>query len=213
MKFERIIWAMVVGALIALLCFRECTRPKPCGTARKIDTAWVKVTDTIAARPVPAAVSPYKKQVTPGLPALTEPAATHICPADYLTDNPVCNDTAFYTETYNIKTDTTHYGTIAVRDTVTGNRITGRSVIPSLNIPVVTITDTVEKKVTVSRFQLYIGLGATGNKATIGIGPSVLVKTKKDQAFTAGAYFTRNGWQYNATIYKKISFNFLKPKK
>jgi uncharacterized protein YaiE (UPF0345 family) len=113
----------------------------------------------------------------------------------------------FATTTYK---DTLHLGKeigyIAVTDTVTSNAIKGR--LWSANVKQKTVTETVVVKEP-AKVQVFIGGTAVLNKEELlsGAGPNLLLKTKKDRIYSAGAIFGTNGViSVQGGLHWKLSF-------
>lgn len=201
MKWERVIWALVVGALITLLLLKQCRSTKPCPVvSTKIDTVYRRIVDTIPGKPQIVVV---KKFITAPAP---DNGTGSFTSADYADP---CDDTTVYFDSRIIST-----GNINIIDTIAGNRIAGRSVVAELHTPVITntVTYTVEKQVPERKAQLYYGITAAGNYHTgqFGLGPALMLKTKTDNAFSIGAIYTNSGWLYQFGFHKKLSLKFNK---
>lgn len=86
-----------------------------------------------------------------------------------------------------------------IQDTISQNKIQGRSFSANFNLPTITIAKIIEPK---NRNQLYLGfigdLKHSNNQ--IGIGGSIALKTAKNTLFTATA--TMNGYSFG--YYKKF---------
>lgn len=94
----------------------------------------------------------------------------------------------FATRNYS-KTEEVAYGNLTINDTVSQNRITGRSIILTQDIPLIKETVTVEAK---KRAVLYFGINAIGNKENIPFASGVTLdlKLRNDIMIGGGAYFT-----------------------
>lgn len=115
----------------------------------------------------------------------------------------------YYSKVYYKDSSLTKWGAILIMDTITKNRIAGRSVITDFTIPVVTntITKSIEQK---KRNQVYIGLNLQGkaDDYLFAAGPSLMFKTKSDKAFEIGALFNKGGYMtYQAGLKWNISFH------
>lgn len=168
----------------------------------KIDTVWQRVKDTILLdHPVPYKVVYYKEKVLRDTLETVETVLQHVDSArilnQYLSVRP-------YDTTIQVQ-----YGTIQLIDTVTQNRITGRSVFLTQDIPIVkeTVTLTQPKRVV-----LYFSIAAIGNKDHLpyASGAGLGLKLKND-AFIEGMGYFLSGDQpamYGASI--KIPIRFRK---
>jgi hypothetical protein len=119
-------------------------------------------------------------------------------------------DTAAIIESYLQKVgykDTVHtkYGFVRIYDTVTQNRIIARRVFTDFDVPLVTNTITIRDK---PRGEVYIGAGGMWNcqEKLLGVGPSLMYKSKRDQVFEVGAMVnTASQLSYFAGLKFKIS--------
>lgn len=110
----------------------------------------------------------------------------------------------WYTTRIYTDTNKSQYGTFYISDTLQKNKIQGRRIIADWNVPTA-INNTTQ--VIPQKLQLYIGgsLGSSGK--TIGFGPDLLLKTKKDQIYSIGAsYIPDVGTYYHGSIFWKIHF-------
>jgi hypothetical protein len=104
---------------------------------------------------------------------------------------------------YYSDTSKTKYGNVIIQDTVEGI-IKARRVITDFKIPIITRTVTVSKK---ERNQVYFGLGGGYNAQDpeLYVGPSLMLKTKKDHVFEVGSMInTKNQWMIQASMKFKI---------
>lgn len=198
-NLERYGWMAIVAALIVLLFLQQCNQPAPCPGVipGKADTVYLTTTDTIQGKPLPVAI--IKKQAATYLPD-TGHQPSHICPADYYEYG--CSWQSIYSDTTK-----TAYGNIVIEDTISNNLIQHRKVITNLSIPQITRVDTVHKNIYPKTAQVYLGIDAIGasRQQLFGVGPSISFKTKKEKIITATAFFTRNGWVYQAGYKWKLS--------
>jgi hypothetical protein len=86
-----------------------------------------------------------------------------------------------------------------IQDTISQNKIQGRSFSANFNLPTITITKILETK---SKNQLYLGFigDLKHSNGQIGIGGSIALKTAKNTLYTATA--TMNGYSFG--YYKKF---------
>lgn len=181
------LYQLIILFLCVLLCLQQCSsctaikgyqkQLDECKAGRPvinvpqvvaIDTQFVHHTDTVTH----TKLQPYKVVV----PRVDSFVAFEPLPFDTAAFLQNYFSTAFYTDTTK-----TSYGRIVISDTLSQNRITGRSVITDLTIPTVTVTK--EKTVEApKRTQVYVTLLATGSEeAPLGaLGGGFLLKTKKD---------------------------------
>jgi hypothetical protein len=96
---------------------------------------------------------------------------------------------------YYSNTSPVEYGTVIINDTVTQNRITGRSVILNQNIPEITKTVTLRDP---KRNVFYAGIVALGNAANLpyASGLTFDLKLKNDMMIGGGGLLTRDKAMY-----------------
>lgn len=102
------------------------------------------------------------------------------------------------------RTIPTRYGNIIQRDTTEQNRLITGTAILDFTIPEKTVTKTLLQKKTA---QVYWGVEAQGQRANFlsAFGPSLLLKTKRDNIYRVGALYNTDGFlQYQAGMYWKI---------
>lgn len=194
---ERLPYWIVI--LLLIIFIRQCTGSKPCAPCKEVvSTAAFKkdtvyILDTVY---VSGYVPSIQKEFTPVVTATsyTEVDTTAII-ADY-------EKQRMYKDSQNVTN-----GYVLIFDTVAKNRIKGRSFIANIKKEVVTntITNTVVERQK-PRNQLYLGIGAYGNK-TMPInaaGASLMLKTKRDKVYEAGAFVDWNGtvWYYCGMKFK-----------
>lgn len=187
MKLPAAIYQLLIGFLLCLLCLQHCSsctainglqkQVDECRAGRPvinvpqvtaIDTQFIHHTDTVTH----TKLQPYKVIV----PRVDSFVAFEPLPFDTAAFLKNYFSTAFYADTTK-----SEYGSIVISDTLSQNRITGRSVITDLRLPTITVTKerTVEAP---KRTQVYVTLLATGSEeAPLGaLGGGFLLKTKKD---------------------------------
>jgi hypothetical protein len=105
------------------------------------------------------------------------------------------NQAKIYSDT--IKIDS--LGFAYIQDTISQNKIQGRSFSANFNLTTITITKLIEPK---SKNQLYLGFigDLRHDNKQIGIGGSIALKTAKNTLYTATA--TMNGYSFG--YYKKF---------
>jgi len=121
----------------------------------------------------------------------------------YLIDS--IKDTITIVKDYNqvkVYSDTMRIDSIGyayIQDTISQNKIQGRSFSANFNLPTITITKLIEPK---SKNQLYLGFigDLKHSNGQIGIGGSIALKTAKNTLYTATA--TMNGYSFG--YYKKF---------
>jgi hypothetical protein len=105
------------------------------------------------------------------------------------------NQVKVYSDTMRIDS----IGYAYIQDTISQNKIQGRSFSANFNLPTITITKILETK---SKNQLYLGFigDLKHSNGQIGIGGSIALKTAKNTLYTATA--TMNGYSFG--YYKKF---------
>lgn len=112
-------------------------------------------------------------------------------------------DSAFYSDTVNID-----HGTAIINDTITENRIAGRGIKSTIQIPIIKETVTIFQP---PRNIVYLGFSGTGSKQNFfySIGTDLSLKTRNDRIYSAGVNLTRD----NQVLYEggfKIPLKFSK---
>lgn len=95
-------------------------------------------------------------------------------------------------------------GFVAIKDTVSENKIIGRRYVSSLKMMIVNKTLTVREP---NKWQLHAGFGASFDKINLmnGLHGDILIKTKKDKIFSIGMGIDHTSTPFvNTTIYWKI---------
>lgn len=103
-----------------------------------------------------------------------------------------------FSDTFKLK-----YGKVYVQDTVQQNRIIGRSFGADLLVPVVKESLTVEK---LPKNELYLGVRTDWQKngTFVGIGPSLLLKTKRQRIYGVGVSLANGQPIYNIQMNIKL---------
>jgi hypothetical protein len=168
---------LIIAALVAIIILqRSCNQPPKPVVVTKVDTVWIRYQDTIVDyHPVPVEVIKNGKPVQ-----VTKHDTTF-----YVTKEAV--DTATILSDYfaqRIYSDTAvgDHGKIYIKDTVTQNKIVGRSIRADLLFP---STNTI--KPAPLKAKVFAGLGLGNNTQNIGFGPRLFLLTKRDALYGAGA--------------------------
>ena len=190
-------YLMIIAVLVIIILLQKGCSPKvPCPdggepiTTVKIDTEYV---DKVVVKPV---YKPGETQYLPGLiDTITTPIDTTAILKDYLA-------TRIYSDTLKIDS----IGFVYVSDTVSKNEIQARSFVANYKIPIIkeTITTVIPPK---PKNQLYIGAEGIGSKREpiSYFGSTLVLKTKKDAMYTAGAGYSLNqGFSLKAGVLWKI---------
>lgn len=204
MTIERNIYRIILAAAVGYILFLQmCNRPEPCTDLQvksvKVDTgkiieqfksAWQKPTpDTIIKPGKPPA--PEKIYVERDPLIIVEPVDTTAILQDYFAR-------AFYRDTL-----LTQYGTVAIEDTISQNRIQARRWATNFTIPTITKTVTLEAK---PRSQLYAGFSGLFGQQAIGAEINLSLKTKRDQFYEAGAGLFGANWYGHVGTKFKLHF-------
>lgn len=127
---------------------------------------------------------------------------------DYFTKRP-------YSETVQIKTDSTSYGTVTVKETIFKNRLFNRTYDFNINIP--TYTETIVVKELPKR-QIYVGAGINFDQVNLlnSAYGGILYKTRKDHIYGINLGISTNFEQVTpfigGSVYWKIKLKKDKPK-
>lgn len=193
---KHIVYGLIIAILLVLLLKAECGKPKDGGIIKvngqkvrviehKIDTQYVPVkikgrTDTLI----------EDTTIYVEVPVIDSLLMSQIA-KDYYAKR-VFNDT------FRIS-----YGKIYVQDTVQQNRIVGRSFGADLLVPVVKESLTVEK---LPKNELYLGVRTDWEKSGtfVGIGPSLLLKTKRQRIYGVGVSLVNGKPIYNIQMNIKL---------
>lgn len=193
---KHIVYGLIIAILLVFLLKAECGKPKDGGIIKvngqkvrviehKIDTQYVPVkikgrTDTLI----------EDTTIYVEVPVIDSLLMSQIA-KDYYAKR-VFNDT------FRI-----NYGKIYVQDTVQQNRIVGRSFGADLLVPVVKESLTVEK---LPKNELYLGVRTDWEKSGtfVGIGPSLLLKTKRQRIYGVGVSLVNGKPIYNIQMNIKL---------
>lgn len=183
----------LLGAVACFFLIKGCMVPS---VKTVTQTTYIKSWDT-AYQPV---LNPYKVVQEP-VYVYKDRAGKH--DTEYLV-RPADVDTAailkdFFAQVLYNDTMLVKYGVVIIKDTISQNRIAGRSVMERFEIP--TVTTIVTKTLPPSR-ELYLG-GIIGYQ--VGVG--ALYKDRKDQLFGASMSLTQHGTLLGLSYYRKISIH------
>jgi hypothetical protein len=187
-KYSILLICFIIGALL----FRGCK----CGGEKvkeppivRIDTFWKKQDTFISYVPQPYKVLvPYKvkgETIYKDSVSLIEVVPTDT--AEMLTDY---RSIRYYKDSFQVK-----YGKVFSYDTVRNNRIIGKGIATSFNIPVVTKTYTIEAQ---KRNVVLFGVSLIGNKASplFGTEFTLDLKNKNDRVYEVGGLLLKGGDLY-----------------
>lgn len=212
----------VAGLLIGILlcrvfsCTPKCPEVKP---IVKVDTVYKPAKDStdwyqpkitfIEGGNIAAAVAPVKvPKPTAVVYADTIAAKTHgfyldwsDLSSDHLANGAPGVESVFYSDT-----TATKYGNVIIQDTIAFNRIQARRVLTDFTLPEITRVVTKEQP---KHNELYAGFLLQGSRQSLltGMGPSLILKTKKDKVFDIAAlYSINNSLMLQAGVHYKLSF-------
>lgn len=195
-----IVFVLVGIIIVQRACNSPVVKQAPVVTV-KTDTVWIVRHDTVQGAPR------IDKQFVAGKQVRI--MDTEWLPIDAIVDTAriLRNYFAKNYYPYNIKTA---YGSLTILDTISQNKILSRTVINNLRIPEVTTTKTITIQAKPS-LQVYLGGSLLGGKDNVlsGFGPDLLLKTKSDQIYQIGAYYTTEGKiAYRAGLMWKVKIHF-----
>ena len=171
---------IIIGVLLVIIVMMRSCGPvihdPDVVTLTTTDTLWIKGKDSIVYKPGIV-------QILPG-DTIYKDVDTLAILKDYFSK-------VVYEDT--IKLDT--FGYVLVKDIITQNRVQNRTTVKNYKFPVITNTTTT----TITnppKTQVYVGFDIVGSptQPINYFGPSVLLKTKKDQMYTGGVGLTSDGW-------------------
>lgn len=187
----------LLGAVACFFLMRGCNTPV---VKTVSDTTYIKSWDTVHDAPKVSKVI-YQTQKSTGdflsrlllgsvvrrPDTIRTPVDTAMILKDFFAE-------ALYNDTLRVK-----YGLVIIRDTISQNRIAGRSVIERFSFPDVTTTKTVTEG---SKRMLFVG-----PDIGFGIGASAAYKTKTDHLFGLGYMLTAHGGMLDLSYKWKISIH------
>ena len=190
----------VIAFLLLVLLFRTCRNPYPISSPQIIrDTTWVIKDSIIYSKP----------QVTKVIPATS---TKEYYTREYLPDTNYQKLLLQYREVVDkllsqniyldsIKIDTTGYAYIS--DTISQNKISGRSLSYSIKYPTIRQTITIPEK---KRNQLYAGFSILGQPLPLNsLNAELLLKNKADNIFGVSLGITSDTKiKYGVRYYTKI---------
>lgn len=192
---------LIIGVLLLVIFLQRCDTDKPVTSIPpvvKIDTVWVKHDSVIYSKPKIITV-------VKGVPEIQYVPDTSYSKLviQYKSLVDLCTAKNVYSDT--LKIDSIGY--VNVKDTISKNRIQGRSYNYNLKYPVVTKTITLQAPL---KTQVYMGGGLQGNQYNIvnQFSAGLLLKTKKDQIYGLYTGINNNGRiQYGLQTYWKIKLH------
>lgn len=192
---------LIIGVLLLVIFLQRCNTDKPITPVPpvvKIDTVWVKHDSVIYSKPKVITVI----KGVPEIQYVPDPSYDKLV-LQYKDLVNLCTAKNVYSDTLKID----FIGYVNVKDTISKNRIQGRSYNYNLKYPVVTKTITLQAP---PKTQVYIGGGLQGNQYNIvnQFSAGLLLKTKKDQIYGLYTGIDNNGRiQYGLQTYWKIKLH------
>lgn len=193
---KHIIYGLIIAILLVFLIKAECGKPKE-GKIIKVDGQKVRV---IEHKIDTQYISVKQKGKTD---TLIEDTIIYVkVPVmDSLLMTKIAED--YYAKRVFNDTFRINYGKIYVQDTVQQNKIIGRTFGADLLVPVVKETLTVEK---LPKNEVYLGVRTDWQKngTFVGIGPSLLLKTKRQRIYGVGVNLVDGKPIYNIQMNIKL---------
>lgn len=199
---------IVIIFLLCLLFIKSCNNnPSPISSPKIIrDTTWVYKDSVIYSKP----------QIYKSIPAIS---TKEYYTKEYLPDTNYSKLLAQYKDIVNkllaqniyldsAKIDTIGY--VYLKDTISSNKISGRSVSYSVKYPIIKETIVIPEK---KRNQVYAGFSILGQPFPINsLNGELLFKNKSDNIFGASVGITSDSKiQYGVKYYYKINLKWLNP--
>jgi hypothetical protein len=193
---KHIVYGLIISFLLILLFRSECGKPKDGGII-KVNGQKVKVIEhKIDTQYVPVKVKGRTDTLIEDTTIYVEvPILDSVELRKRLED--------YYAKKVFNDTFRINYGKIYVQDTVQQNRIIGRLFGADLLVPVVKESLTVEK---LPKNELYLGVRTDWEKngTFVGIGPSLLLKTKRQRIYGVGVNLVNGKPVYNIQMNIKL---------
>lgn len=192
---KNIIYLIIIGFLAIFILKSECGKPKAPGQDIKIDGKKYELikTDTI-----------YKEHTTKvykkGKDIFHDTTIYVEIPKDIVIDTQaILKD--FYAKNAYIDTLHTDLGPVVVKDTIQKNKMAGRSYEAYLKTKEI-VTYVKDKP----KAQLYLGFRGdfTSDKKFGGVGPQMMLKTKKNKIYGVGVMLTNDKPVYSANFAFKL---------
>lgn len=189
-----------IAILLLIVFIRQCTGSKPCAPCEQTVSSIETKTDTLYLLD-----TLYVPSYVPELVTVTDPIINNAAAYTEVDTSAIISDyekQRMYRDSQAVKN-----GYVLIYDTIAQNQIKGRSFTANIKETIVTntITNTVIQQQK-QRNQLYLGIGAYGNKEVPinAAGASLMLKTKRDRIYEAGAFVDWKGtvWYYGGMKFK-----------
>lgn len=202
-KYKNYVIIALIGVLIIFLLFKKCGNSS--GTTTKVDTVYQKeIVKETSYIPKLDTVYYVRDKIRFKWDTLYEERLVlDTTDTNYDVYIDTCNYAEFYSTKIYKDTVRNKYGFVAIKDTISQNRLQGRGISSEFNIPIVT------KTITEKRNQLYVGAGMFGSETELlkGYEAGLLFKTRQDRILSLSYNQTFNGDHfYKAGVYFKLSF-------
>ena len=192
---KHIVYGLIIAFLLIFILKSECGKPK--GEIVKVDGKKYEVLKhTIDTQYVPVKIKGTKDTIV-------EDTTIYV-------EVPVMDSTELrkYVEEYYAKkvyndTIKLEYGKIFIHDTISTNKIINRAFAADLLIPTITDTKIVKE---LPKNQIYLGVrgDVTQGYSLFGIGPQIMLKTKKNKIYGVGMMMTQDKPIYSVNFAFKL---------
>jgi hypothetical protein len=194
---KHIVYGLIIAFLLIFILKSECGKPKGQGEIVKVDGKKYEVLKhTIDTQYVPVKIKGTRDTIV-------EDTTIYV-------EVPVMDSTELrkYVEEYYAKkvyndTIKLEYGKIFIHDTISTNKIINRAFAADLLIPTITDTKIVKE---LPKNQIYLGVrgDVTQGYSLFGVGPQIMLKTKKNKIYGVGMMMTQDKPIYSVNFAFKL---------
>lgn len=194
---KHIVYGLIIAFLLIFILKSECGKPKGQGEIVKVDGKKYEVLKhTIDTQYVPVKIKGTKDTIV-------EDTTIYV-------EVPIMDSTELrkYVEEYYAKkvyndTISIEYGKIFIHDTISTNKIINRAFSADLLIPTITDTKIVKE---LPKNQIYLGVrgDVTQGYSLLGVGPQIMLKTKKNKIYGVGMMMTQDKPIYSVNFAFKL---------
>jgi len=194
---KHIVYGLIIAFLLIFILKSECGKPKGQGEIVKVDGKKYEVLKhTIDTQYVPVKIKGTNDTIV-------EDTTIYV-------EVPVMDSTELrkYVEEYYAKkvyndTIKLEYGKIYIHDTISTNKIINRAFAADLLIPTITDTKIVKE---LPKNQIYLGVrgDVTQGYSLFGVGPQIMLKTKKNKIYGVGVMMTQDKPIYSVNFAFKL---------
>lgn len=194
---KHIIYIAVIVILSIFLFKAECGKPSVKGEDIKVGGK----TYEVIKRTIDTQYVPYKVQGRTDTLIEDTTVYVEVPYIDSVTLRKYAEE--YYTKKVFNDTININFGNVYIQDTVSRNRIISRTWWTDLELPTITETRIVKDK---PKNELYVGIKSDFQKngTFAGIGPSLLIKTKKNRIYGAGVSLVGSNIVYNIQMNIKL---------